>query len=163
MLRSVILAATLAAAAVPAAADSPETPGDFENRPTRLAPASEPMHQFKVAPVRDHSLAEIHRSGRYAPDGTAFDPDRIVAGDGRWEAPRGASLKKVLEAWAESAGWQLAWESNYRYELGASAVFQGGFVEAASKLLTPFGDARPAVFAHFKGGNKVLLITTPGS
>lgn len=60
-----------------------------------------------------------------------------------WEVDpeRHGTVEGVLRAWAERAGWQLAWETERRFEVGAAAVFPGGedeeegFLKAADALL----------------------------
>lgn len=60
-----------------------------------------------------------------------------------WEVDpeRHGTVEGVLRAWAERAGWQLAWETDRTFEVGAAAVFPGGedeeegFLAAADALL----------------------------
>lgn len=60
-----------------------------------------------------------------------------------WEVDpeRHGTVEGVLRAWAERAGWRLAWETERRFEVGAAAVFPGGedeeegFLKAADALL----------------------------
>ena len=46
------------------------------------------------------------------------------------------TLRGVLESWAARAGWTLVWKAREDYGLGAAAVFEGGFLEAADVLLS---------------------------
>ena len=46
------------------------------------------------------------------------------------------TLRGVLEDWAARAGWTLVWKAREDYGLGAAAVFEGGFLEAADALLS---------------------------
>ena len=71
---------------------------------------------------------------------------------------QGDTLDQVLADWADRAGWTIVFQSRMRYEMQASAEFQGDFVEAASTLVGSVV-ARPAPVATFYRGNKVLLIT----
>ena len=60
-----------------------------------------------------------------------------------WEVDpeRHGTVEGVLRAWAERAGWRVAWETERRFEVGAAAVFEGGkdeqegFLKAADALL----------------------------
>ena len=60
-----------------------------------------------------------------------------------WEVDpeRHGTVEGVLRAWAERAGWSLAWETDRMFEVGAAAVFPGGeteeegFLAAADALL----------------------------
>ena len=51
------------------------------------------------------------------------------------------TVEGVLRAWAERAGWHLAWETERQFGVGAAAVFEGGaskeegFLAAADALL----------------------------
>ena len=46
------------------------------------------------------------------------------------------TLRGVLKSWAARAGWTLVWKAREDYGLGAAAVFEGGFLEAADVLLS---------------------------
>ena len=46
------------------------------------------------------------------------------------------TLRGVLESWAARARWTLVWNAREDYALGAAAVFEGGFLEAADVLLS---------------------------
>ena len=46
------------------------------------------------------------------------------------------TLRGVLEGWAARAGWTLVWNAERDYVVGAHAVFEGGFLEAADLLLS---------------------------
>ena len=46
------------------------------------------------------------------------------------------TLRAVLESWAARAGWTLVWNAKRDYGLGAHAVFDGRFLEAADLLLS---------------------------
>lgn len=60
-----------------------------------------------------------------------------------WEVDpdRHETVEGVLRAWAERAGWNLAWETNRQFRVGAAAAFEGGgngqegFLKAADALL----------------------------
>lgn len=57
------------------------------------------------------------------------------------EPERHETVEGVLRAWAERAGWNVAWESERQFAVGAAAVFEGGkteeegFLQAADALL----------------------------
>ena len=65
------------------------------------------------------------------------------AGPAGWEVDpeRHGTVEGVLRAWAERAGWSLAWETERRFEVGAAAAFpageseEEGFLKAADALL----------------------------
>lgn len=79
---------------------------------------------------------------RRAPEGAeaAGEDESAVEndGDGRWALDPAAhrTLRGVLEAWARHAGWTLVWSAGRDYALGAPAVFEGSFLEAADLLLS---------------------------
>ena len=58
--------------------------------------------------------------------------------DGGWtvDPEEHRTLRGVLESWAARAGWTLVWNAERDYGLGAAAVFEGGFLEAADLLLS---------------------------
>ena len=57
------------------------------------------------------------------------------------EPARHETVEGVLRAWAERAGWKLAWETERQFEVGAAAAFpagesdEEGFLKAADALL----------------------------
>ena len=69
--------------------------------------------------------------------------DSAGAGDGTPDTGSGwavdpeehRTLRGVLESWAARAGWTLVWKAREDYGLGAAAVIEGGFLEAADVLL----------------------------
>ncbi len=96
--------------------------------------------------------------GKLEPGGRPLDPDAAAAVEGKGEAaaqetvpaePAGwevipgthATVEDVLRSWAERAGWQLAWKSERRFEVGAGAEFpageseEAGFLAAADAML----------------------------
>ena len=67
------------------------------------------------------------------------------------------TLKGVLESWAARAGWTLVWNAGRDYGLGAAAVFEGGFLEAADLLLS--GPAtRRVLDARAYAANRHLVV-----
>ncbi|MBR3662491.1 MAG: toxin co-regulated pilus biosynthesis Q family protein [Alphaproteobacteria bacterium] len=77
-----------------------------------------------------------------------------------WLAEEGQSLKDLLSAWSEEAGWRLIWKTNRNYTLNAGAMFRGNFADVASALVRAFARARPAPIATFYKGNRVLVVET---
>ena len=67
---------------------------------------------------------EAAGDGPAAAGGWTVDPDEH------------GTLRGVLEDWAGRAGWTLVWNAGRDYGLGAAAVFEGGFLEAADVLLS---------------------------
>jgi len=67
------------------------------------------------------------------------------------------TLRGVLESWAARAGWTLVWNAREDYALGAAAVFEGGFLEAADVLLS--GPAtRRTLDVHAYAANRHLVV-----
>ena len=60
----------------------------------------------------------------------------VVAGGWTVDPDEHRTLRGVLESWAARAGWTLVWKARDDYGLGAAAVFEGGFLEAADVLLS---------------------------
>lgn len=77
-----------------------------------------------------------------------------------WLAEEGQSLKELLTAWSDEAGWRLIWKTNRNYTLNAGAMFRGNFADVASALIRAFARARPAPIATFYKGNRVLVVET---
>ena len=68
----------------------------------------------------------------------AATEEGIEGSGGPWTADPAAheTLRGVLEAWAAHAGWTLVWNAGRDWRVGAGAVFEGGFLEAADLLLS---------------------------
>ena len=89
--------------------------------------------------------------GELEPGGRPVDPDAAAAVEGPGEAGAAeaeqagsaawqvdpeahGTVEGVLRAWAARAGWQLAWESERRFKVGAAAAFPAGETEEAGFL-----------------------------
>ena len=95
-------------------------------------------------------------------------PQAAQAGPAPWQVDpevRG-TVEGVLRAWAARAGWQLAWESERQFRVGAAAAFpageteEAGFLAAADALLA-IGPMRRALSATAYP-NKWLVVTDVG-
>lgn len=75
--------------------------------------------------------------------GAPAPAEQVAAGPAAWEVDpdRHETVEGVLRAWAERAGWNLAWETDRQFRVGAAAAFEGGgneqedFLKAADALL----------------------------
>lgn len=75
--------------------------------------------------------------------GEASPAEQVAAGPAGWEVDpdRHETVEGVLRAWAARAGWNLAWETDRQFRVGAAAAFEGGgngqegFLKAADALL----------------------------
>ena len=82
-----------------------------------------------VASVEEQVEAPAAQAVPAEPVGWEVDPERH------------ASVEGVLRDWAERAGWNLAWDTDRQFEVGAAALFEGGqdkqesFLKAADALL----------------------------
>ena len=120
---------------------SPETRGrvDAEGRSEAGRVASEVPGELEPGgrPVDPDAGAPVEGQGEAAPQGT------VPAEPAGWEVNPGthATVEDVLRSWADRAGWQLAWKSERRFEVGAEAAFppgeseEAGFLAAADALL----------------------------
>ena len=101
-----------------------------------------------------------------APQGAEAKPGATQTGSengnddgGRWAVDPAIhrTLRGVLEAWAAHARWTLVWNADRDYALGAPAVFEGSFLEAADLLLS--GPAtRQALDARAYPANRHLVV-----
>ena len=113
-------------------------------------PHAEMDPEGRVAPgvpgrVEPGPGGRVDAEARAALEGQAEAPAAVAAPEGPagWEIDpeRHGTVEGVLRAWAARAGWQLAWETERRFEVGAAAVFEGGrteeegFLAAADALL----------------------------
>lgn len=122
--------------------------------------------------------------GKLEPGGRAVDSEAVATVEGQGETPaQGAvpaqpadwevipdehgTVEDVLRAWAVRAGWQLAWDSEQRFTVGAAAAFpageseEAGFLAAADALLA-IGPMRRALSATAYP-NRWLVIRDIGS
>ena len=128
--------------------------------------AAKPAPEARVGDDREAAHAERDPEGRLA----SGVPGRVAAGPGGrlgaaagaavegqgaapsrqapekpvgWEVDpeRHGTVEEVLRAWAARAGWNLAWEADRQFQIGAAAMFEGGgneqegFLKAADALL----------------------------
>lgn len=109
---------------------------------------------FDVRPER--------RPKKYDPDSihVGVDPDDFPLPDEVWPVKKGDTMENTLMSWAERAGWQVFWNSEYSYPIEASTEFHGDFMSAASSLIKSMSAIDPAPDGAFYEGNDVLLITS---
>ena len=114
--------------------------------------------------------------GEPEPGGRPVVPGAGVSVEGRGEAPPAGwevspdvhgTVEGVLRAWADRAGWQVAWESKHRFEVGAAAEFEPGETEeagflAAADALLAIGPMR-RVLSATAYPNKWLVVQDVGS
>ena len=75
--------------------------------------------------------------------GEAAPAEPVPAQPAGWEVEpdRHETVEGVLRAWADRAGWSVAWETDRQFRVGAAALFEGGedeqesFLKAADALL----------------------------
>ncbi len=113
--------------------------------------------------------------GELEPGGRPVDPDAAAAveaeqaGSAAWQVDPEAhgTVEGVLRAWAARAGWQLAWESERRFKVGAAAAFpageteEAGFLAAADALLAVSPMRRTLTATAYP--NKWLVVRDLGS
>ena len=68
-----------------------------------------------------------------------------------------ATLRAVLESWADQAGWSLVWKPARHFSVAADATFSGGFLEAVDLLLGG-GATRRTLVAYAYKPNRHLVI-----
>ena len=136
---------------------------------TRAEGTAEPGPQSGTEASEDGEVAhaEVDPAGRLAPavpgrveagpgrrvdagahaavegQGEAPAAEQVGAGPAGWEVDpdRHETVEGVLRAWAARAGWNLAWETDRQFRVGAAAAFEGGgngqegFLKAADALL----------------------------
>jgi hypothetical protein len=89
---------------------------------------------------------------------------RENARPGRWDVkPSDKSLRGTLARWAESAGWQLAWEMDVDYPVGVGASLGGSFEEAVVTIVKSMEQAETPLKVIFYKGNRVVRIVAKGN
>ena len=116
----------------------PETLGPETRVPETLGPETRVPGNGAVVFFRYWDVAQrgpAHGGGTY--DAASADGGEPETGGG-WavDPDEHRTLRGVLEDWAARAGWTLVWKAREDYGLGAAAVFEGGFLEAADVLLS---------------------------
>lgn len=81
-----------------------------------------------------------------------------------WTAPRGSTLRSILESWAGRAGVEVYWASEYDYPIQGAVSLQGTFEEAVQTLLKGLADSKPRplgrLHPNLPNGPAVLVIET---
>ncbi|HEX6705197.1 MAG TPA: toxin co-regulated pilus biosynthesis Q family protein [Albitalea sp.] len=89
---------------------------------------------------------------------------REHARPGRWDVkPSDKSLRATLSRWAESAGWQLAWEMTVDYPVTLGASLGGSFEEAVVAIVKSMEQAETPPKVIFYKGNRVVRIVAKGN
>ena len=88
-----------------------------------------------------------------------------AAAGGSWTVdPEGhGTLRGVLEGWAAHAGWTVVWRAERDYGLGAAAVFEGGFLEAADLLLSGPATKRTLVARAYLANRHLVVDDADGT
>ena len=73
------------------------------------------------------------------------------------------TLRGVLESWAGHAGWTLVWNAERDYVVGAHAVFEGGFLEAADLLLSGPATRRTLEARAFRANRHLVVDDADGA
>lgn len=81
-----------------------------------------------------------------------------------WTAGRDMTLRQILESWANRAGVELYWASEFDYPVSSAVTIQGTFEEAVQTLLKGLEDAKPKplgrLHPNLPSGPAVLVIET---
>jgi hypothetical protein len=82
----------------------------------------------------------------------------------QWKAPKGSTLRHVLEQWTGKARVDLEWGAEFDYPLLTSFDISGTFEEALKKLLDAFSESNPCPYGrlHQNGAHSILVIQTRG-
>jgi hypothetical protein len=87
-----------------------------------------------------------------------------LAASSTWTAPRNSTLRNILEDWAEYAGVELYWASEYDYPIQSSVSVDGTFEEAVQVLLKGLSESKPRpmgrLHPNLPNGPAVLVIET---
>lgn len=75
-----------------------------------------------------------------------------------WSVSPGEDLQNVLSRWANASGWTLVWSTEYSWQIGGRANFEGDLVSAVGGLMTGMQEARPAPLADVYRANRVLVV-----
>jgi len=82
----------------------------------------------------------------------------------QWTAESGQTLKNVLEAWANLAGVDLFWSTDYNYTLLSDVKLRGSFENVVTQLLDGFAQAMPKpkgrLHPNLPNGPAVLIVET---
>lgn len=72
------------------------------------------------------------------------------------------TVRTALERWAGAAGWQIVWELNYDYPIGASASLNQTFEGAIETVMRSMETVEYPPKAIFYRGNNVVRIVNKG-
>ena len=125
--------------------------------PQQVANMTPAQQQAMALNPNQYQVPENYKQQAYNNNSAGDDQKELVKD---WLAEEGQSLKNLLTAWSEEAGWRLIWKTNRNYTLNAGAMFRGNFADVSSALVRAFARARPAPIATFYKGNRVLVIET---
>lgn len=70
------------------------------------------------------------------------------------------TLHNLLEKWAKSAGWTLAWKVGGDYSISAKATLEGSLDQVVNQVLASIQSSEMPLVATLYEGNKVIKIDT---
>jgi hypothetical protein len=78
-----------------------------------------------------------------------------------WTVPDHGTLRDVIEAWGQRAGWRVKWDTDLNYPMEASFEVRGDFLQAADQVFAAYWDAKEK-FAVTSHPNRVLFVRQMG-
>jgi len=78
-----------------------------------------------------------------------------------WTVPDHGTLRDVIEAWGQRAGWRVKWDTDLNYPMEASFEVRGDFLQAADQVFAAYWDAKEK-FAVSSHPNNVLFVRQMG-
>ena len=125
-----------------------------------------PQGELRQADFPVEPLSQRHATLQAEPQPQAFKATLgPIQRETRWFALSGASLKEVMQVWADDEGAELIWQAGGDYALFNSVSQVGHFEDAVFKALSQFDEQegnRPVgeMYKNPGTGKKVLLIKT---
>lgn len=155
--------------AIPVISDMPETskmlsmpiePKQIKPH-NAMPPLQQPMAQIpmQLTPQKN-TIMMVETSDIPEEEKNSIIPDEVMMG--QWTAPRGSSLKTVLESWSDLEGVDLFWSSEFDYILAGDVNINGTYEDAVQTLLDGFSQAEPKpqgrLHPNLPNGPAVLVI-----
>lgn len=84
---------------------------------------------------------------------------KIVAGSLVYQVKQGEEIRDVLYRWAKKNGWQLVWDSKYRYISPVDVTYNGSLQHVIEQLIDSMGNYSPKLHVTLYSRDRIVFVT----
>lgn len=83
----------------------------------------------------------------------------IVAGSLVYQVKQGEEIRDVLYRWTKKNGWQLVWDSKYRYISPVDVTYNGSLLHVIEQLIDSMGNYSPKLHVTLYSRDRIVFVT----